>query len=473
MDGRSREAEGGANESVTGRRHDVAMAKQRRVFVCRECGAQHPSWAGRCGGCDGWATIEESARPASVPGAASSDLVMLSSFDESSSIPTPTGIDEVDRVLGGGFVPGSVTLLGGEPGIGKSTLSLQVACSVAASGGSVVVVTGEEAPTQVAARAHRLGSVPPSLSVIDDTTVEVIEAAIRRDRPQLVIVDSIQTVRVAELDGAPGSVVQVRAAANRLVAAAKECAVSIVLIGHVTKEGSLAGPRLLEHVVDTVLSFTGDRHNDLRFLRASKHRYGPTTDVGLFEMTGAGLEAVADPSGRFLADRCVGTPGSVVVPALDQQRPVLLELQALTTRNGDRPPNMTAQGVSTARLKLVMAVLSERAGTGLWGLDVFASAAGGATVDEPGADMALALAIASAVSGRPVGAEVVACGEIGLAGEIRAVPQMARRLQEAHRLGFRRAVVPGSCTSGPTGLQLIPVTTLLDAVAWLDPALAA
>lgn len=396
--------------------------------------------------------------------AKATDLLSLSSFDGTQAVPVPTGIKECDRVLGGGLVPGSITLLSGEPGIGKSTLSLQVALSVASSGASVVVVTGEEAPGQVAARAARLGDIPPSLAVIDDTSVDVIEATLRTARPQLAVVDSIQTLVVPDVDGAPGSVVQVRAAAHRLTELAKSTNISVVIIGHVTKDGTLAGPRLLEHVVDTVVSFTGDRHHDLRFLRTSKHRFGPTSDVGLFEMTGSGLQGVEDPSARFLADRCVGAPGSIVVPALDERRPVLAELQALTSPNGDRPPHLSGQGVGQGRLKLVAAVLEQRAGVKLWGNDIFASAAGGADVKDPGADLGLALAIRSAVTGQAYAPDLVACGEIGLAGEVRSVAQLDRRLQEAHRLGFRRAIVPASAPDGPTGLQLVRVSTLAEAV---------
>ncbi len=444
------------------------MAKKPPGFICTECGAPSVKWTGSCGRCSTWGSIEPTV--SGVSGAAATDLVALSSFDGSQAIPVPTGIGECDRVLGGGLVPGSVTLLSGEPGIGKSTLSLQMARSVAASGASVVVVTGEEAPSQVAARASRLGTVPPTLCVIDDTSIEVIEATLHQARPQLVVIDSIQTLVVPDIDGTPGSVVQVRAAAHRLTDLAKSTNISVVFIGHVTKDGTLAGPRLLEHVVDTVISFSGDRHHDLRFLRTSKHRFGPTNDVGLFEMTSTGLRGVEDPSARFLADRCVGAPGSIVVPALDERRPVLAEIQALTSPNGDRPPILSNQGVGASRLKLVAAVLEQRAGVKLWGNDVFASAAGGAEVKDPGADLGLALAIASAVTGRAHGSEVVACGEIGLAGEVRSVAQLDRRLQEAHRLGFRRAIVPSSAPDGPLGLRLVRVSTLGEALAAVNLA---
>ncbi len=437
--------------------------------MCRECGAEFVSWAGQCSRCDGWASIEEVAvRAARDSRTGDRKVLALADFDVAGAVPIPTGIDEVDRVLGGGLVPSSVSLLGGEPGIGKSTLSLQLAMSVAAAGSSVVVVTGEEAPTQVAARAGRIGPIPDRLSVVDTTDVDAVVASLASERPQLAIIDSIQTLHSPDTDSAPGSVTQVRTAAHRLVEVAKRTGTSIVLIGHVTKDGNLAGPRLLEHVVDTVLSFTGDRHHDLRFLRTVKHRFGTTSEVGVFEMGAAGLSAIADPSQRFLADRRPGQPGSIVVPTLDQHRPVLVELQALAVSHGDRPVSLAGNGVSSSRLKLVAAVVQERGGIGLWGHEVFASAAGGAGVDEPGGDLALALAIATAVNGVGVAADVVVCGELGLSGEVRSVAQLERRLQEAHRMGFRRAVVPTSAPTGPTGLELIRVDRLVDALLALD-----
>ena len=437
------------------------MAKQRQVFVCRDCGAESVSWAGQCPQCGGWATIEELSVPkVRAARGADSPVRSLTDFDITGAVPVPTGIDEVDRVLGGGLVAASVALIGGEPGIGKSTLTLQMAMSVAESGGSVIIVTGEEAPTQVAARAGRLGDIPEHLSVVDATDINVVCASIEAERPQLAVIDSIQTVQCPDIDSAPGSVTQVRAAANRLVDVAKRTGTSIVLIGHVTKDGNLAGPRLLEHVVDTVLSFTGDRHHDLRFLRTVKHRFGPTSEVGVFEMVATGLAAVADPSERFLSDRQAGVPGSVVVATVDNQRPVLVEVQALATPQGDRPPRINNQGMINNRVELITAVLRRRAKVDLWGWEIFASAAGGAEVREPGADLGIAVAIASGLFNQAVGPDVVCVGEIGLAGEVRSVAQLERRLQEAFRLGFRRAIVPTSAPAGPTGLELIRVNSL-------------
>ncbi|MFT7598873.1 MAG: DNA repair protein RadA/Sms [Acidimicrobiales bacterium] len=440
------------------------MAKAKRVFVCTACGAEAVAWTGRCLSCEGWATVEEHSVEQARTVVDRPELQPLLSFAGGGSVPIPTGLDEVDHVLGGGLVAGSVTLLSGEPGIGKSTLTLQLAMSVAGTGSSVVLVTGEEAPVQVAARAGRLGQAPDTLTVFDNTQAEAVIDLMAADQPQLVIVDSIQTVRSTTLDAAPGSVSQVRETANLITAAAKKNEVSVILVGHVTKEGNLAGPRLLEHVVDTVLAFAGDRSSDLRFLRSGKHRFGPTSNVGLFEMTAEGLQPVADPSQRFLADRAQHASGSVVAPILDGHRPVLVEVQALVAGRRDTPAHVAAEGLSTGRLKLVTAVLEQRAGQSFIGQDVFASVAGGIRTDDPGVDLALALALWSSATDVSLGPDLVACGEIGLAGELRTPLQLERRLHEAFRLGFRRAVVPDSVQVAPTGLDLIRCSTVRQAI---------
>jgi DNA repair protein RadA/Sms len=360
-----------------------------------------------------------------------------------------------------------VSLLGGEPGVGKSTLTLQLAVSVARQGASVLLVAGEEAPSQVAARAARLGAVPATLSVLEDTSVEAVVAALEAVRPQVAVVDSIQMVQVEGIEGRPGSVGQLKAATEALIAAAKELAVSVILVGHLTKDGSLAGPRVIEHLVDTVLSFAGDRSGQLRYLRAVKHRFGPTAEVGLFEMTAAGLGAVVDPSARFLADRQVGLAGSVVVPVLEGRRPILVEVQALTVDVSPLGGQVAVQGVDRSRLAMVRAVLARRVGCSLARHDVFVSCTGGAVVKEPGADLGLALALASSVRDRPVPPDLIACGEIGLGGELRSVPQLELRLQEAYRLGFRTAVVPASAGRAPTGMTVIRSRTVSEAVVGL------
>ncbi len=381
------------------------------------------------------------------------------------ALPFPVGVDEIDRVLGGGLTPGSVTLLAGEPGVGKSTLTLQIAMSIAAAGSSVLLVAGEEAPTQVAARAGRLGRIPETLTVIDELSTDAVIAAMRGEAPQLLIVDSVQTLHDPEVDSAPGSVTQVKAVAGTLVAEAKKSGVSVLLIGHVTKEGSIAGPRVLEHMVDTVLSFDGERHSELRFLRTVKHRFGPTNEVGIFDMTAEGLTPVPDPSTRYLQDRQPSLAGSVVVPMLSGRRPVLVEIQALAVDAGGRPGHMTVQGVDGRRAALVSAVLASRAGYRVQGFDIFLSAAGGAAVDEPAADLGLALAMASAIDGQPVSPDVVICGEIGLGGELRSVPLLESRLQESYRMGFRTAITPASAPEGPTGLRICRESTVGGALA--------
>ena len=444
------------------------MARSRRSFVCRECGAESPAWAGRCTRCDTWASIEEVDSTEAAASSARFADVEVKRLDElvgTGAVPAPTGLDEADRVLGGGLTPGSVTLLGGEPGVGKSTLTLQLAASVAGGGASALLVAGEEAPSQIALRARRLGPVPETLAVIDDTSVESIVAALEAIRPLVAVVDSIQCARLDSIDGAPGTVAQLKAVTERLVGAAKRLDTSVVLVGHLTKDGALAGPRVIEHLVDTVLSFGGDRSGELRYLRAVKHRFGPTTEVGLFEMTPIGLSSVSDPSGRFLTDRQAGLPGSVVVATLEGRRPVLVEVQALTVDASPGNGHVTVQGVDGRRLALVAAVLGRRAGCSLIRNDVFVSATGGATVTEPGVDLAMAIALASSVGDFAVRSDVVACGEIGLGGELRSVPQLELRLQEAYRLGFRTALVPGSAPEGPTGMTVLRAGTVAEALA--------
>lgn len=371
-------------------------------------------------------------------------------------------------MLGGGLVPGSVTLVGGEPGIGKSTLLLQALASLANRGARCLLVTAEESKQQVKLRAERLGARDPALWLVAETSLPGVLAAINDVKPDVLVVDSIQTVYDPEIGSAPGSVAQVRECAHQLVRVAKERELTTVLVGHVTKEGTLAGPRVLEHVVDTVLSFEGERHHALRLLRAVKHRFGPTGELGLFEMADDGLKGVPDPSGLFLGDRRAGVPGSVVVPALEGHRPLLVELQSLVAPSALAMPRRSAQGLDSGRLSLLIAVLDRRVGLSLAGADVFASAVGGAKVVEPGADLALGLALASALTGTALPPDLVACGEVGLGGEVRQVAQTARRLSEAARLGFKTAVVPSSAPEPPAGMEAIRVRSLAEAVNRLD-----
>ena len=448
------------------------MPKLRTVHRCTDCGSAAPRWSGRCAACGAWNSLVEEVdevRPASAaaPLVLADRPVPLAHVDLGEWAPTPTGISELDRVLGGGLVPGSATLVGGEPGIGKSTLLLQALASLAARGAPCLLVTAEESKQQVKLRAQRLHACDPGLWLVAETSLPGILAAMSEVEPAVVVIDSIQTVYDPELGSAPGSVAQVRECAHQLVRRAKERDIATVLVGHVTKEGALAGPRVLEHLVDTVLSFEGERHHALRLLRAVKHRFGPTGELGLFEMADDGLRPVPDPSGLFLGDRRQGVPGSVVVPAMEGHRPLLVELQALVAPSALAMPRRSAQGLDSGRLSLLIAVLDRRVGLSLTGADVFASAVGGARVVEPAADLALALALASALTARPLPGQTAACGEVGLAGEVRQVGQTARRLAEAARLGFTAAVVPESAPDPPPGMEAIRVRSLGEAVSRL------
>ncbi len=393
--------------------------------------------------------------------------VALCAVDVSGAAPRSTGLTELDRVLGGGLVPGSVTLLGGEPGVGKSTLLLQVLRAVAATGATVVLVSAEESAAQVRLRAERLGPVPATLLLLEATDVRVVARCLEELAPDLVVVDSVQAVADPDVVGLPGGVPQVRACAEYLVRTAKTHRVPFVLVGHVTKDGALAGPRVLEHLVDTVMTVEGDRHHALRMVRATKHRFGPTGELGLFAMGDAGLAAVTDPHQLLLGDRRPGTAGSAVLAAMEGQRALLVEIQALRAPASSEPAPVrrSAQGVDTGRLALLLAVLEQHAGIVLGHADVFASAVGGIRVTEPAADLALVLALASAVTGTALPADVVAFGEVGLGGEVRQVPHAPRRLSEAARTGFRRALVPASCPDGPPGIELRRVCCVREAIA--------
>ncbi|MFM7062871.1 MAG: DNA repair protein RadA [Actinomycetes bacterium] len=441
------------------------MAKTRTVFRCMSCGADTPKWVGRCPSCGDWNTLaEEIDAHASAPLVAPSLPVAITSVGAVDGQPVASGLSEFDRVLGGGLVPGSVTLVGGEPGIGKSTLVLQLLAARAAAGAQVLYVTGEESAHQVRLRAERLDALHDRLLLAAETSLPHIVHHLEHLRPELCVVDSIQTLYDPEFSSAPGSVTQVRECAHRLVQVAKANGTTLLLVGHVTKDGQLAGPRVLEHVVDTVISFEGDRHHALRVLRAQKHRFGPTEELGLFAMAGDGLEPVPDPSGLFLGDRRPGVPGSVVTPALDGHRPLLVEIQALAASTNLPQPRRSAQGLDSGRLSLLLAVMDRRANVPVAGMDVYASAVGGVKVLEPGADLAICVALASALFGQSVGEHVVACGEVGLGGELRQVGRLDRRLSEAARLGFRRAVVPRSAPDVDAGIELVRVPSLAAAL---------
>ncbi len=474
------------------------MARPRSVYVCTECGAQQPRWLGRCPACGAWQSLVEEpvgdgtapARGdllADDPRVGAGKVVPLREVDASAAPRLATGIAELDRVLGGGLVPGSVVLLGGEPGVGKSTLALQLARGLAspaepgaqrAAGerspepavrptGPVLYGTGEESLEQVRLRAERLGEIPAALLALAETRVEALAEPWREARPRLVLLDSIQTLRTDRVESAPGSVAQVRESAALLAATAKAHGTVLVLVGHVTKEGLLAGPRVLEHLVDVVLTFEGDREHAFRLLRATKNRFGSTHEVGVFTMGAAGLEEVPNPSELFLAERRGGAPGSCVVPLLEGSRPMLIELQALVAPAGYGTARRTCLGVDDGRVALLLAVLDRRSDVDLVGRDVYVNVTGGVRVTETAADLGLALALAGSRLDLPLPPDVAACGEVGLGGEVRRVARTDLRVREAARLGFGRVLVPHGAAPEPPGAELVPVATLADAVHWL------
>ncbi|MBI2781005.1 MAG: DNA repair protein RadA [Chloroflexi bacterium] len=456
------------------------MARAQSRFVCQACGADFPKWEGQCRSCAAWNTLVETVvtarqranRPAARGVTGAVEAVALSAPADGPTARLRTGLGELDRVLGGGIVPGSLLLIGGEPGVGKSTLLLQVAGGVALADGGVLYATGEESAGQVRLRAARLGlgsgAAADAVAVLATSEVGAIIEAARARRPALVVVDSIQTMTVDELDGPAGSVGQVRESALRLMELAKGEGIAVVLVGHVTKDGSIAGPRTLEHLVDAVIDLGGERGGVMRLVRASKNRFGSTDELGVFEMGESGLKEVADPGRAVLADHEGAAPGSVVAATLEGSRPLLIEVQALVSPAGYSNPARRASGIDPTRLALLLAVLGRRAGVSLGTHDVYANLAGGVSIAEPGLDLAVALALASSLRDRPIDPRTVAVGEVGLLGELRPVSGLGRRLREAARLGFDRAIVPagrsGAALAIP-GIQLVPAANLGDALA--------
>lgn len=452
------------------------MAKRRSVYACTECGAQSPRWLGRCPQCGSWSTlVEEVEAPptraadfvAPAPGATAGKAVALRDVAGGGAPRIPTGIGELDRVLGGGLVPGAVVLLGGEPGIGKSTLALQLAASLTHRNANVLYVTGEESAEQIRLRAERLPEMPDDMRVLAETRAEAIAEPWREIRPVLVLVDSIQTLQTERVESAAGSVAQVRECAALLATAAKTTQTAVVLVGHVTKEGSLAGPRVLEHLVDVVLFFEGDRGHSYRVLRAVKNRFGSTLEVGVFAMGESGLVAVENPSELFLAERRTGTPGSCVVPLLEGTRPILLEVQALVAPATYGTARRTAIGFDEGRLALLLAVLARRGNIDALASDVYLNATGGVRITEPAADLGVVLAVASSRLDLPIPADAAAIGEVGLGGEVRRVARLETRVKEAARLGFRRILVPRASATAMQGAELVPIDGVAEAVAWL------
>jgi DNA repair protein RadA/Sms len=424
------------------------MAKAAKtLYECQACGATSPKWLGRCLGCGGWNTLEETrvtARSSGVAAAGSGKgarPVALADIHLEDAPRLSTGIGELDRVLGGGVVRGAVTLLGGDPGIGKSTLLMQALAGMAGTGQRVLYVTGEESAMQVALRARRL-KMRDDFEVLATTELDDALAALNGNPPALAVIDSIQTMRAAELESAAGSVAQLREVAARLTEIAKQRDIALFLIGHVTKDGSLAGPKVLEHLVDTVLAFEGDPSHAYRIVRSTKNRFGAAHELGVFEMARDGLREVPDASAHFIAERPVRAAGSVVVPVAQGNRPLLVEVQALVAQALYGAPRRVATGIDATRLAVLLAVLQRRAGVQVLDQDVFASAAGGARVDEPAVDLALCAAVVSSLRDRAVPNDMVVFGEVGLTGEVRAVSRPGPRLAEAKKLGFARAVLP-------------------------------
>ena len=450
------------------------MAKTRTSYVCQACGAVHARWQGKCEACGAWNTIvEEAGAPAAVPAAQRTGrkgrVVRLETL-KGGGAEAPrisTGISEFDRVVGGGFVPGSVVLLGGDPGIGKSTLLIEAAAKLAAVGKRAAYVTGEEAIAQVRMRAERLGLADAPVELLAETNVEDVLATLKADEPPaLVVVDSIQTMWTETVESAPGTVTQVRASTQLLLRYAKTTGACVVLIGHVTKEGKIAGPRVVEHMVDTVLSFEGEGGHAFRILRALKNRFGPTDEIGVFEMTGLGLKEVANPSELFLAERNLGTPGTAVFAGIEGTRPLLVEIQALAAPTTLGTPRRAVVGWDPNRLSMILAVLEARCGVRLSGHDVYLNVAGGLRIVEPAADLAVAAALVSALTGTPLPADAVYFGEVSLSGAVRAVPQAAARLKEAGKLGFTRAMIPESGRGASAeGLKVVTVASLSAVVA--------
>ncbi len=430
------------------------MKQPKPVFVCQECGSQSPKWLGRCPDCGAWNSLVEErvADPAAggsaghryaLPGAAQG-ATRYAEVEASRAERLTTGIGEFDRVLGGGIVPGSLVLLGGEPGIGKSTLLLQAAANFAETVGPVLYASGEESEHQIKSRGDRLGIGDAPLYLLAETCIERILEEAQRLHPRLLVVDSIQTVFSLKFQSAPGSIGQVREAATQFLFTAKGHNIPTFLVGHVTKDGNIAGPKALEHVVDTVLYFEGERHHSHRVVRAVKNRFGAISELGVFEMTGAGLQPVPNPSALFLAERPQATPGSAVLCCLEGSRPILVEVQALVSTSSYGMARRMAIGLDQHRLSLLLAVLEKRAGLHLVSDDVFVNIAGGMAIDEPAADLAIVAAVASSLRNRPVAPGTAVFGEVGLAGEIRGVPQAPLRIREAEQMGFSRIVLPAA-----------------------------
>ena len=458
------------------------MPKARSVYICGDCGYESPKWAGRCPGCGAWNTMEETvAAPAPAAKAAGkiaanqrpgtgAQALLLKDIPENTALRTSTGISELDRVLGGGIVEGGLMLIGGDPGIGKSTLLLQVCDRLASEGQRVLYVSGEESARQIRLRARRLG-VTGDVYVLSENAMDAVEEKIRALQPDTAVIDSVQTMYRPEMSSAPGSVSQIRECTSLIMRLCKETGTSVFLVGHVTKDGAIAGPRILEHMVDVVLYFEGDRQQDYRLLRAVKNRFGSVNELGVFRMTGTGMQVVDNPSEELLSHRAKGASGSVVFCGMEGSRPLLCDVQALTSPTFYGTPRRAVNGADAGRIALLLAVLEKRANLRTYNQDVYINVAGGLELSEPAADLALCVAVVSSLKDQAVGAEVAVMGEVGLAGEVRTVPQCERRVAECARLGFTTLVIPREnarrIKNPPEGVRLIGVDTVLQAVSVL------
>ena len=447
------------------------MSKIKTVFQCQSCGYSSPKWLGKCPDCGAWNSFsEEKQSPKSLKSFAAGDNtgpMPLNEVTGGNEKRVPVGIAELDRVLGGGLVAGSVILIGGDPGIGKSTIILQAISMIAAKTGAVLYVSGEESPEQIKLRAERLSIDSEKILLLSETVVEQIIATSSRLKPAALVVDSIQTVYTEEMTSAPGSVGQIRESAAKLMFYAKRSGTPVFLIGHVTKEGAIAGPRVLEHLVDTVLYFEGDRGHPFRILRTVKNRFGSTNEIGVFEMTDGGLKEINNPSELFLSERPLNTSGSTVLASIEGTRPMLIELQALVSSTTFSAPRRTSMGIDFNRLNLLIAVLEKKGGLHLGGMDVFINVVGGLKINEPAADLAIIAALTSSFRERPVDQHTFVFGEVGLSGEVRAVAQGESRIKEAAKVGFKRAIVPqgnAERLKGNFGIEISGVRNINEAI---------
>lgn len=451
----------------------MAKGKEKSVFYCKECGYESAKWMGQCPACRQWNTMSEEKITISSKGSVKSaerKAAVLSKMSEISTAKeerVATGMKELDRVLGGGIVPGSLTLVGGDPGIGKSTILLQTCRYLGAAGHSVLYISGEESLKQIKLRAERIGEFTDDVQLLCETNLDVIEEVLKKVKPEVVIIDSIQTMYSEDVGSAPGSVSQVREATSVLMQVAKGLEISVFIVGHVTKEGTVAGPRVLEHMVDTVLYFEGDRHASYRILRGVKNRFGSTNEIGVFEMREQGLVEVENPSEFMLNGRPEGENGCIVTCSVEGTRPILIEIQALVCRTNFGIPRRQAIGTDLNRLNLLMAVLEKRLGMSMGDCDAYVNIAGGMRITEPAIDLGIVLALVSSFRNRAIGEDVMAFGEVGLSGEVRAVSQMQTRVSEAKKLGFKTCIVPASCKDSlqdVKGIKLIYVSSVTDAI---------